>query len=316
MPRILVSTSSFNVHANAALETLRGAGCELVLNPHGRRLTETEAGELLATEGLVGMIAGTEPLTRATLSRAPALKVISRCGIGMDNVDLAAAQALGITVLNTPDAPSGAVAELTIGLMLSALRRIAEADRALRAGEWRPLMGGLIARRVVGVVGYGRIGRKTAAIARAFGGRVLAHDVRLIEPHDGVEPATLDDLLRQSDIVTLHLPSPTPGQPFMGAKRIAAMKRGSILVNASRGDLIDEDALVHALVSGHLAAAALDTYAKEPYSGPLCTLPQVTMTAHMGSYAEEARAIMEEEAAANLLGALVEHGVIAPPSAR
>lgn len=314
MPKIVISTSSFNASSNPAVGSLRAAGYEIVMNPHGRRLTEQEVTGLLSDDQVVGMIAGTEPLSRAALEHARALKVISRCGIGMENVDVSTARERGIEVLNTPDAPSGAVAELTIGLILTALRRIAEADRSIRAGVWRPLMGGLLGRRALGVIGYGRIGRKVAALARAFGARILAHDAQDFAPENGVERADLERLLNAADIVTLHLPGGGKMRHFMSGQRLAQMKRGAILVNTSRGDLIDEEALVRALESGHLAAAALDTFIEEPYSGPLRAMPQVTLTAHMGSYAEEARATMEEEAARNLLRALADRGLIAAPA--
>lgn len=311
MPKIVISTSSFNVAANGALHSLSAAGFEIVTNPHKRRLTEAEAMELLRDEAVVGIIAGTEPLSRAALEQARSLKVISRCGIGMDNVDLDAAKALDIDVLNTPDAPTNSVAELTIGLILAALRRITEADRAIRAGLWRPLMGGLMHGRTLGVVGYGRIGRKVASLADAFGAHVLAYDVAEFEPGARVERTSLDRLLSTSDIVTLHMPSAPQKQALITEETLAGMKNGAILVNTSRGDLVDETALAEALKDGRLAGAALDTFAKEPYSGPLAELPQVTLTAHMGSYAEEARATMEEEAARNLLQGLTRRGLVA-----
>ena len=311
MPKIVVSTSSFDVGASSALRALADSGYEIVTNPFERRLTEAEAVDILRDPDVVGMIAGTEPLPRATLEKAGALKVISRCGIGMDNVDVVAAGALGIDVLNTPDAPTDSVAELTLGLILAALRRIGEADRAIRAGEWRSLTGGLLRDRVLGIIGYGRIGRRVGKLADAFGGRVLAYDVREFEPQQHAERTGLDQLLAASDIVTLHMPSTPHKQAVITAEKLALMKRRAILVNTSRGDLVDEDALVRALTSGALAGAALDTFVKEPYSGPLTTLPQVTLTAHMGSYAEEARAKMEEEAASNLLHALTARGLVA-----
>jgi D-3-phosphoglycerate dehydrogenase len=309
MFRILVSTSSFNVRDNAALAALRDAGCEIVTNPHGRRLTEDEAVALLQGD-VIGMVAGTEPLTRRVLEAAPALKVISRCGIGLDNVDLQAATERGIDVYNTPDAPSAAVAELALGLMLGVLRKIAEADRNIRAGKWRPLMGGLLGQRTVGVIGYGRIGRRVAGLVRAFGARVLAHDARKLPPETGVDFCGLDELLAAADVITLHLPSGPDTLHFIGRARIAKIKPGAVLVNTSRGDLVDEAALCEALAAGRLGGAGLDTFEREPYSGPLCQLPQVVLTAHMGSYAEEARSVMEEEAARNLLDGLTARGSI------
>lgn len=303
MPTIAISTSSFNVPASAALATLRADGFEIVANPHGRRLSEDEAIALLGP-GVVGLIAGTEPLSRRVIGAARDLQVISRCGIGIDNVDLQAARERGIDVFNTPEAPSQAVAELAVGLALAALRRIAEADRALRQGVWKPLMGRLLGGREVGILGYGRIGRRVAALARAFGARVLVHDLREPERTPGIEFCTLDALLGSADLLTLHLASGPGTRHLINRERLARMKPGAVLVNTSRGDLVDEKALIEALESGRLAAAALDTFEAEPYSGALCRLPQVVLTAHMGSYAEESRAVMEEEAARNLLHGL------------
>lgn len=303
MPKIVVSTSSFNVQASAALAALRSSGFEIMTNPHRRRLSESEASALLA-DGVVGMIAGTEPLSRRVIGAARDLQVISRCGIGLDNVDLQAARERGIDVYNTPEAPSQAVAELAIGLALAALRRIAEADRALRQGAWKPLMGRLLGSCAVGVLGYGRIGRKVAMLARAFGARVLAHDLRESDRQPGIEFCTLDALLACADILTLHLPSGPATRHLINRERLARMKPGAILVNTARGDLVDEQALFAALECGRLSAAALDCFEIEPYSGPLCDLPQVVFTAHMGSYAAESRAVMEEEAAQNLLAGL------------
>jgi D-3-phosphoglycerate dehydrogenase len=245
------------------------------------------------------------------LAGARGLKVVARCGIGLDSVDLAAAGELGIEVTNTPDAPSAAVAELTLGLMLDQLRRISRADRQIRAGQWKPLMGGLLAARTVGVVGYGRIGRRVSKLVQAFGARVLATDAAGVQPDGIAEPCALERLLAEADVVTLHMPSQKGAAHFLDAARIGRMKRGAVLVNTARGGLVDEDALAEAIREGRLGGAALDTYEKEPYSGPLAELPQVVLTAHMGSYAEESRGIMEREAADNLLKGLAARGLVA-----
>jgi D-3-phosphoglycerate dehydrogenase / 2-oxoglutarate reductase len=308
--RIVISTSSFDVPASQALETLARNGFEIVLNPYGRRLNEAEAGGLIETD-VVGLIAGVEPLTRAVITRARHLKVISRCGIGMDNVDLAATAEKGIWVRNTPDAPGKAVAELTIGLMLNLLRNVSEADRRIRSNDWKQLMGGLLSAQTVGLIGYGRIGRRVARLLAAFDATVLVYD-KFMPPEDrNAEFRPLDALLAHADIVSLHVPYEPDTHHLLNEQRMSAMKKGALVINASRGGLIDEAALLKLLLSGHLGGAALDCFEVEPYSGPLAGVERVVLTAHMGSYAREARALMEREAADNLLQGLTEQGCLA-----
>lgn len=309
--KILISTSSFDVTGSQPLRLLEAQGFEIVTNPHRRRLTENEVRALL-TPDTIGMVAGVEPLTGEVLKRAKGLKVISRCGVGLDSIDLQTARALGIHVFNTPDAPSTAVAELTLALMLGTLRRISEADQNIRRGVWRPLMGSLLNGKTVGLIGLGRIGTKVGRFVAAFGCRVLAYDVRVPNLEAGARLCGLDELLREADIVSLHLPYGTATHHLMDKKRIAQMKRGAVLINASRGGLVEETALLDALKSGHLSGAAVDTFEQEPYDGPLAKMPQVLLTAHMGSYAYEARAGMEAEAAENLVRGLAECETAAP----
>jgi len=277
-------------------------GHEIVLNPFGRRLTEDDALSLLSEHNPVGMIAGVEPLTRPVLESAPALKVLARCGIGMDSVDLAAAKELGIAVSNTPDAPCSAVAELTIGLIMSALRQIPQADRALRGGEWKARMGHMFRGKTLGLIGGGRIGQKVAELASAFGVDVIIHDP-FIETCS-YPLVSMDALLQQSDILSLHIPGGDETYHLINQTALEKMKPTALLINAGRGGLVDERALAEALRSERLAGAALDVYEDEPYSGDLLALDNVVLTAHMGSYAKETRAIMEREAAENLLTGL------------
>lgn len=309
MPRVLITTSSFDLEQNRALQQLQLTGIQITANPYGKRLTESEVAGLLDSD-VVGMVAGVEPLTRPVMAKATGLKVISRCGIGLDNVDLEAAGELGIRVLNTPDAPTNAVAELTLALMLAVLRRVAQADRAMRQGEWKPQMGNLLSARTVGIVGYGRVGRQVAHLVHAFGARILAHDTQAVEMPDHVERADLASLLKRSDIVTLHVPLAGRRDYLIGRQQLMLMRPGAFLVNTARGGLVDEAALLEALQSGRLAGAACDVFEKEPYRGPLAELPQVLLTAHMGSYAKEARALMEQEAARNLVDALIDCGIL------
>ncbi len=306
MPSVLVTTASFCSQDPAPREALKEAGLEVFENSLGRRLTEAEVLGLLKQHRPVGMIAGLEPLTERVLKEAAEhLKVVSRCGVGLDTVDLEAAERLGIRVFNTPDAPSQAVAELTLAQMLAVLRRVAEADRNLRRGEWKALQGRLLGSRTVGVVGLGRIGARVAALVQAFGAKVLGCDPRQgLQMPAGVKRANLDELLRESDVVTLHVPLNEENKHLINARRLAAMRPAGVLLNTSRGGLVDEAALAEALRSGRLAGAGLDVFEQEPYQGPLRELSQVVLTSHMGSAAEECRSRMEREAAENLVSHL------------
>ena len=310
MKNIFISTSSFDLSNfdETDLNTLRGAGVSIRTNPVGRKLTEDEAIENLR-DNVIGLIAGLEPLNARVLDAAPSLKAIARVGIGLDTVDLAAAKARGIEVFNTPEPPAQAVAELTIGHILGMLRNISRVDRAIRIGEWKGQFGQLLAGKTVGVVGFGRIGRKVTELLMPFSVNVIAHDP-ITSSASGVRFVDLSTLLATSDIVTLHVPYTMDNHHMIGGKEMASMKKGAFLVNIARGGLIDEDALRSSLNSGHLAGAALDCFEVEPYAGPLKDLDNVVMTAHMGTYATETRGQMEREAARRLVDHLRKIGEI------
>lgn len=307
--KLLITTSSFGAKDDGALNAIRAAGYQSVPNPFGRTLTEAEIGALLAEHRPVGLIAGLEPLTAQVMEGAVAhLKVISRCGTGLDNVDLEAAKKLGIAVLNTPAAPAEAVAELSLGLILALIRNVVTHDQTVRSGAWKKRMGFLLSEITVGIVGLGRVGKRVAAMLRPLGTRVVATDV--LPDHDwiaahGVSLTTLPQLLATSDVVSLHLPYASGDlYRLMNAERIAAMPPGSFLINTSRGALIDEQAVSDALTSGHLAGAAIDTFEQEPYTGLLLQAPNMILSPHAGSYARATRNRMELEAAQNLLAGL------------
>lgn len=307
---ILITTSSFGVESNEALAKIIAAGIKVKLNPYGRRLSEIEAVELLAEPGLIGMIAGVEPINQLALSGAPQLKVISRCGIGIDNIDRGSAETFGILLCNTPNAPSIAVAELVVGLILDLLRKISLADRSIRAHVWKQHMGNLLAKKTVGIIGYGGIGRRVALLLSAFGAKVLAYDVRDISGEQDVIVCDLEQAITHSDIVSLHVPYTLENHHLINDSVLNKMKPGAMLINVARGGLIDEKALLKALETGRISGAALDCFETEPYNGPLVELDQVVLTAHMGSYATESRQIMEIEATENLLQGLRFKGLI------
>jgi D-3-phosphoglycerate dehydrogenase len=306
--KVLITTSSFNLGNFAEAKALHDAGISIELNPHGRRLSEDEVAGLVEND-VIAVLAGLEPLTDRVLSNAKSLRVIARCGTGLDSVDLQAASRLGIDVFNTPDAPTQAVAELTIAHMLNSLRHISTTDSNMRSGKWTPTMGSLLATKTVGLIGVGRIGSAVAKLAQAFGARVIGFDP-VVSSHNSVELLSLDEVLNQADIVSLHVPINDQTHHILNANTISRMKPGSIVVNVSRGGLIDESALHDALKSQHLSGAALDCFEDEPYSGPLLQIPGVHVTAHMGSYARETRDLMEVEASTNLVNGLRKRGLI------
>ena len=305
--QILISTSTFNLDNFSELAEIQKAGIEVKLNPFKTRLTEDQVTELLGTN-TIGLIAGLETLNEKVLAAATALKVIARVGTGLDSVDLEAAAKLDITVLNTPDAPTSAVAELTLGHILSLLRNIASTDRQIRNNTWRGQMGSLLETKSVGIVGFGRIGQRVADLVSAFGAKVIVSDPYL-QTQD-YENCALDELCQKVDILTLHIPYTESTHNLISAKRIESMKRGSFIINISRGGLVDEDALLQALQSGHIAGAALDCFEQEPYFGPLSKLENVQMTAHMGTYARETRDRMEQEASLLLVKVLRQKRII------
>ena len=299
---IAITTSNFDM-TNPLLDEFRHDGWEIVRSEYGRRLTEEEASEFLAASSIAGMVAGVEPLTDAVFAANPSLKVISRCGTGFDSVDLAAAERRGIVCVNTPNAPAAAVAEMTLGLMMTTLRRIAEADRLLRRGTWKALMGSLLAKRTVGIVGLGRVGRRVADLASAFGANIKYFDPD-VATAEYDRASTIMELAAQVDLLTVHTPMSDVNRHLISAEVIEELPQGSILINAARGGVVDEGAVVAALESGKLDGAALDVFADEPYNGPLCDFDNVVLTAHMGSYAREARHLMESEALQKLLNEL------------
>ena len=296
--RVLITTVPFGVQRQP-LDLLEADGVEYVINPIGRRLKEEELATLAANFGV--LIAGTEPITARVMDAAPQLKLISRVGVGLDNVDLAAARARGITVSYTPEAPSPAVAELAVGLMLALLRDIPGADRVMRDGVWRRTMGRRLSHMTVGVIGVGRIGKRLIRhLCGGFQGvRILAND---INPDRGfgsryeVEWAEKDEIYRAADVISLHLPLTPQTRALVGAREISLMKPTAVLVNTSRGNMVHEQDLALALREGRIAGAAIDVFEREPYSGELATIDRCILTCHMGSMSEDCRARMELEA--------------------
>ncbi len=305
--KVLAAPSAFAAISSDPLDTLRDHGFEVVPNPYGRRLTAGEVVEM--ARDCIGIISGLEPLTREVQQQLPSLRCISRSGRGLDTVDMAAAKELGIAVRRTTTAPVRAVAELTLGLILALLRGISRHDRRLHENTWKKESGWLLQGKVVGVVGLGHIGREVGKLMHCLGAVVLGTDPcgdQTWADEHGVTLVPFDRLLCESDILSLHL-SRSAGEPtLIGRDELAAMKKGSFLLNLARGEAVDEPALVESLRSGKLAGAALDVFCLEPYSGPLAELDNVILTPHIGSNTRETKKRMELEAVRNLIEALRE----------
>jgi D-3-phosphoglycerate dehydrogenase len=256
-----------------------------------------------------GWIAGTERIGRSVLEHADRLRVIARYGVGVDNVDLEFAGDRGIQVTNTPGANSGAVAELVIGLMLALARRIPAADRAVRAGAWSMPGGIALEGKTVGLLGFGQIGQAVARKVSGFGTRVLAYDplpARDSARALGVELVDRQAVIAQSDFLSLHLPVRPETRNLVDADFLGAMKPGAFLINAARGELVDEAALVAALRDGRLAGAGLDGLAHEPPPAgfALGQLDNVILTPHVGAQSDLARRRMGQGAVENCLAVL------------
>jgi D-3-phosphoglycerate dehydrogenase len=300
-PRIAITTSTFGKESSEPVDMLRAAGFTLVFNPHGRKLTKPETIELVSP--VDGLIAGTEALDREVLSQLPRLRVISRVGTAMDNVDRICAAERCIPVYNTPDGPTDGVAELTLGGLLALLRRVPQADASIRRGEFAKPMGRLLRGKTVAIVGLGRIGKALVRLLQPFAVTVLAVDPVRDEKFAAeynVRYVALEEALPLADVVSLHLAG-SPRAPLFAAPQLAQMKAGAVLVNVARGGWIDEGALMEALQSGHLGGAYLDVFAAEPYKGPLTGVENVVLTSHIGSYALECRVGMEVEAAGKVI---------------
>jgi D-3-phosphoglycerate dehydrogenase len=243
--------------------------------------------------GVHGFIAGLDTIDRTALSAADQLKVIARYGVGIDAVDLEAAKEKNIIVTNTPGANSGSVAELTIGLIISLLRNIPKAVHATKSGEWSRMNGVSLDGKVVGLVGFGEIGKQVAQKLVGFNCRVVAFDPiadREFADKLDVELLSLDEVIRTSDLLSLHCPVTEETREMVDSNLLEKMKDGSYLINTARGELVNERALFAALQSGKLSGTALDVFSNQPpdAENPLLGLPQVVATPHMGSHTDGA----------------------------
>jgi D-3-phosphoglycerate dehydrogenase len=283
----LVSTSpSFGRFADEPKRYLEDAGCIVDL------VDAADADAVAAAlAGADAWLVGSEPVGEAQLTTADALRVIAKSGAGTDNLDLQLLESRGISVVTVPAANSAAVAEFALAQLLAIARRLPDADAAVRAGEWRPLVGRSLGGRVLGIVGFGAIGQRLGVMAQAVGMEVVVHsrsaDAATAEKH-GVGVVDLPTLLATSDAIALCVPLTAETRGLIGPDQLAAMRPGVLLVNVARGGVVDEAALATALNEGRVGAAAIDVFADEPPGAqhPLLSAPNVLLSPHSASYGD------------------------------
>ena len=303
--KVLIATRSFGSTSDVPWNLLAENQYEVV-RLDINKATDEELAEAMRDAG--GLIIGSRAITSALIAEARHLKVICMHGVGVDHIDLEAARTQGVVVSNCPGANSDGVADLTFCLMLAVSRDILNANTALKQGEWGRYFGTQVWQKTLGLVGMGRIGRGVAQRARGFQMRVLVYDPLLDSQtleSVGVEAATLDDLLAQSDYISLHAPATEETHDLINEQTLGKMKPTAYLINTSRGELVDEEALYQALANKQIAGAGLDVYVDEPPTQhDLINLPNVVATPHIGAHSTEAITNVSIMAAQNVISAL------------
>jgi D-3-phosphoglycerate dehydrogenase len=306
MGKILITPRSLTREGHPALEVLKKAGHQLV---YCRAGIQPDEGELLSlVPGCVAYLAGIEKISARVLETAGELKVISRNGTGVDNIDLKAAKRLNISIKTTPGANARGVAELAIGLLFALARSIPNSNNNLKAGQWLRTKGIELMGRTLGVIGCGYIGKAVSQLAVCLGMEVIGYDPcpdEAFSPGEHFRYAPLEELLKRSDFVTLHCPRMEDSKPIINRCSIKIMKEGALLINTARAGLIDEEGLLEAIDSGHVAGFATDVFETEPpHLSSLLQHDRVIITPHQGGYTVESTSRAVSGAVNNILYAL------------
>ena len=290
--KIAVGASSFAASSDKAINLLLEKGIEVVKNPYGRKMTAEETIEHL--QGADGLLAGLEPLNEEVFTHTPNLKVIARIGIGMDSVDVEAAKKHGIKVSNTPDAPTKAVAEMALAALLTMGHEIIPSNEDVHNGVWKKRIGFSLIGLNVTFIGYGRIGRQFAEHLKALGSNIIVYDPYLPE----ISEPDMETALKKADVVTIHASGNTE---IITPDKFDSMKDGVVLMNCSRGGLVNEDALYESLKNGKVSKFWGDVFWEEPYKGKLLECENAILTPHISTYNSLCRESMETEAVSNIL---------------
>ena len=305
MEKIFISTTSFGQYSLDSIELLKSKNIEYVFNDKGRKLSEEEVPILF--KSFSGIIAGTETYSKTILEKLPHLKVISRVGVGLDNIDLDFARDLNIKIFKTKTTPATAVVELALGLIIDVLRKISFQNHCLKKNIWEKKMGSLFTGKTLGIIGLGKIGKKMIELTKGFDLKYLAFDINpdeVFAEKYNVKYCNLNELLSKSDVVTIHLSLSDDNKNLINFDKLKMMKKEAILINTSRGEIIDELGLRNAIDQKIIAGAGLDVFWEEPYIGPLTNYKNIITTPHIASYAKETRIKMELEATENLIKGL------------
>ena len=298
MTKALITTVPFGDKNRSPLELLKKNSIDYLINPLNKKLTEDELAEMVTDFDVI--IAGTEPITKKVMDKASNLKMISRVGIGLDSVDLLEAEKRGILVSYTPDAPAPAVAELTIGLMLTLLRSVHVSNLEMHNGKWHRFFGRRLSEITIGVIGLGRIGVGVLQHLKGFGSpRILVNDIDINRKNElefGVEWKDKEKIYQEADVITIHTPLTAQTKNMVRKEQLVSMKKDAVIINTARGGIINEQDLYDVMQAGHLSGAAIDVFDFEPYGGKLREIQRCILTAHMGSMSVDCRTRMEIEA--------------------
>jgi len=298
MAKVLITTVPFADKNRSPLELLKKNSIDYLINPLNKKLTEDELVDLVADFDVI--VAGTESITKRVMDSASNLKMISRVGIGLDSVDLLEAEKRGIVVSYTPDAPAPAVAEFTIGLMLTLLRSVHVSNLEMHNGKWHRFFGRRLSEITIGVIGLGRIGVGVLQHLKGFGSpRILVNDIDINKKNElefDVEWGDKEKIYQEADVVTIHTPLTAQTKNMVRKEQLLSMKKDAVIINTARGGIINEDDLYGVMIAGHLSGAAIDVFDFEPYGGKLRDIQRCVLTAHMGSMSVDCRTRMEIEA--------------------
>lgn len=303
--KILITPKSFFQAGGEAAGLLQSRGFEIVANTTGKTLSEEQMIEMCGDAE--GLIVGVDPVTGNVLRGAKKLKAISKYGAGLDNIDLKTAKELGIAVDKAAGANAESVAELAVGMFFLLARNIPAAVKSVKSGGWERIRGAELRGKTAGIIGLGNIGREVARMAAGLGMKITAYDPYINAGDEFIKKYSIkfagrDEVIREADFLTLHVPYVEETKHMINGNTLSMMKEGAYLVNVSRGELTDEDALYEALKSGRLAGAAQDVFSKEPPGKhPLLELDNFILTPHIGAYTREANVNMAVRSTENLI---------------